>query len=374
MATFDRLHPFQAKILSRYRLNRSEDLRETWHFVLSIEGSEIQYQPGDSFAIYPENDPSQVDRIIKAIQLPASHEVKDAKGGVYTLKEFLSKKANIAHTPKKFLVALASRSSNEELHKLLQDDDAVKHYTSTHNLVEIVEAHPHVQWEAEPFILALQPMLPRFYSIASSQLAHPHQVDFTVARVHYDISGRERRGVCSHFLCDMAALHTSPIPMYLQPSKDFHLPQDDTKNIIMVGPGTGVAPFRGFMQERVLREARGKNWLFFGERHEKIDFFYEEYWRKLAAQGKLRLDTAFSRDQEQKIYVQHRMWENKADFWKWLEEGALLYVCGSADKMAKDVDKCLHDIIETEGGLSPEAAREFVKKLRHEKRYLRDIY
>jgi sulfite reductase (NADPH) flavoprotein alpha-component len=164
------------------------------------------------------------------------------------------------------------------------------------------------------------------------------------------------------------------VSLYLQPSKDFHLPQDNSRSIIMIGPGTGVAPFRGFMQERVFRKASGKNWLFFGERHQGADFFYEDFWKDLVRQGLLRLDVAFSRDQPQKVYVQHVMWEQRKSLWQWIQEGAIIYVCGSADTMAKDVDICLHHIAESEGMLSADAAKEYVKMLRKEKRYIRDIY
>ena len=374
MTLFDRLNPFQSTILSKHCLNGTPGNRETWHFALSIAGSGIQYKPGDSVAVYPTNDPIQVSAILKATGLPEDALVKDTKGIEYSLREYLERKANIGHVPKKFLVELASRGTSTKLEQLLQDDVALKQYTSTHNLAEIVEENTHIVFEAQPFVQALQPMLPRFYSIASSQSETPDEVHLTVARVHYAIEGRERRGICSHFLCDLAPLQKACVPLYLQSSKDFSVPVDDERKMIMIGPGTGVAPFRGFMQERMCRKAAGANWLFFGERYKHNDFFYGDYWNELVQQGHLRLDTAFSRDQDEKIYVQTLMQQRKADIWQWLQEGAVIYVCGSADTMAKDVDRSLHEIISQEGHLTPEGAKEYVKHLRHEKRYLRDVY
>lgn len=374
MPHYDRLNPFFSTIVSRYRLNAHSSSRETWHFVLRVPEAEIQYLPGDSVAIYPTNDPAHVFRILEMAKLQPEAVVKDAKGNEYSLQDYLLKKVNIAHVPKKCVVELVKSGAENSLRALLQDDATLKEYTKTHSLVEIIEENLEVQLEAQAFVSSLQPMLPRFYSIASSQSAAADEVHLTVARVHYMIEGRERRGICSHFLCDLAPLHTPCIPLYLQPARDFRLPVDDTRKIIMIGPGTGIAPFRAFMQERVQRKATGANWLFFGERHEKNDFFYQEYWNTLVSEGYLYLDVAFSRDTQDKIYVQDRMKAKAKEFWTWLQEGAILYVCGSADKMAKDVDRCLHEIVEQEGGMSPEVAREYVKCLRHEKRYLRDVY
>jgi sulfite reductase (NADPH) flavoprotein alpha-component len=213
------------------------------------------------------------------------------------------------------------------------------------------------------------------YSIASSKKYVGDELHLTVARVRYTIDGREKRGICSHFLCDLAAENVPTVPVYLQQTRDFRLPIDDKVPIIMIGPGTGVAPFRAFMQERISKNAHsGKNWLFFGERNRATDFFYEEYWTELVSSGILRLDTAFSRDQQEKVYVQNRMWDAKEEFWKWLQDGAIIYVCGDASHMAKDVDLCLHKIVESEGKLDATGARDYVKVLRHEKRYIRDVY
>ena len=216
------------------------------------------------------------------------------------------------------------------------------------------------------------PLLPRFYSISSSQAVVGDEVHVTVARVRYELEGRKRLGICSHFLCDMMS-EDDTIPIYLQPTEHFLLPKDSATPIIMVGPGTGVAPFLAFMQQRVSQGSHGNNWLFFGERHKEYDFFYESYWQELAQKGVLRLDCAFSRDTNEKVYVQHKLWAQRESIWKWLQEGAVFYVCGDISCMAKDVDKCLREIVQ-EQLKTDEATKAYIKMLRLEKRYLRDVY
>jgi sulfite reductase (NADPH) flavoprotein alpha-component len=217
-------------------------------------------------------------------------------------------------------------------------------------------------------------MLPRFYSIASSQLLFPEEVHLTVASLSYHVRGIERFGVGSHFLCKRALLRETPIPFYVQTSHNFTLPEDPLASIILIGPGTGIAPFRAFLQERLAKQAKGKNWLFFGERNRATDFYYEDFWLSLEHQGRLRLDCAFSRDGSEKIYVQHKLWEQKKDLWCWIEEGAYLYICGNAEKMAKDVELTLQKIAISEGALTEELARAKIKTLKTEKRLLMDVY
>lgn len=376
MVNYDRHKPFYASIIDRLCLNHNGNDRQTWHFSLSLEDSGITYVPGDSIAIIPHNDPKHIDRIIELTALDAEAVVTDSKNVSSTLREYLFRKVNIAHVTKKFLVQAASIAGElPYLQQLLSDDIALKNYLSSHTVIEVLESLPHLSWNADNFIQLFLPLLPRFYSIASSPSAFPQEVHLTVARVIYNQDGRERRGVCSHFLCDLAPLHKQVIPVYLQPTKDFHLPIEKNKKIIMIGPGTGVAPFRAFMQEREHQGVtEGCSWLFFGERHKSNDYFYQEFWENLVAKGVLDLDTAFSRDQEEKVYVQHKMWQKREKIWQWLEAGAAVYVCGNADAMAKDVDHCLIEIVQSEGKLSPEGAKEFIKRLRSDKRYLRDVY
>ena len=200
------------------------------------------------------------------------------------------------------------------------------------------------------------------------------EVHLTIALIHYDTNGHKRRGVCTHYLCELAPVNQPLIPVYIQPHHGFTLPANPDVPIIMIGPGTGVAPFRAFMQERMAIGAKGKNWLFFGERNQISDFFYEDYWSQLISEEKLVMHTAFSRDQENKIYVQHRMMEQGAELFAWLKEGAYLYVCGDAKNMAKDVEAALLQIIQKHGSLDEQATKQFLKQLRQEKRYLRDVY
>jgi sulfite reductase (NADPH) flavoprotein alpha-component len=357
---YDRHHPFAASIVSRHCISGTEATRETWHFVLDISGSGIQYQPGDSIGIFPHNDTEKVEAILRHLGCSGDEVV-----GHTHLRDYLLKKVNFTTPTKKLLTALS--------HPILEaGDEALKHYVETHDVEETLRG---TRLPYEVFIAQMSPLLPRFYSIASSQPVVGDEIHLTVARLFYHVNGKERRGICSHFLCDQARLHEKEISIFLQPTKDFRLPADNTAPIIMIGPGTGVAPFRAFMQERVHRGANPKtSWLFFGERHQKSDFFYEEYWKQLSDNQLLKIDTAFSRDQAHKVYVQDRMWEKKEELWQWLQSGATLYVCGDASHMAKDVEAMLLKIAEAEGKMSFDQARQYIKELRLSKRYLRDVY
>lgn len=325
MGNYDRHNPFHAAIIKRLCLNHNSNDRQTWHFALSIEGSGMTYVPGDSIAVIPHNDPKHVDRIIELAALDSDAVVTDSKSVTSTLKEYLLRKANIAHVTKKFIVQATTFAKDTTfLHHLLSDDVLLKEYLSSHTVLEVLESLPPLAWEPGQFIQLFLPLLPRFYSIASAPSAFPHEVHLTVARVIYNQNGKERRGVCSHFLCDLAPLHKQIIPVYLQPTKEFHLPKENTRKIIMVGPGTGVAPFRAFMQERESQlNTKSSSWLFFGERHRDEDYFYQEFWENLVQRGVLDLDTAFSRDQEEKVYVQHRMWQKKEKSGNGLKMGLL---------------------------------------------------
>jgi sulfite reductase (NADPH) flavoprotein alpha-component len=218
------------------------------------------------------------------------------------------------------------------------------------------------------------PLLPRFYSIANSPKVFPHEIHLLVAHHTYHNHGQTRRGVASHFLCEIAQIGTTSLPIYLQPTPHFTLPEDPRADIILIGPGTGVAPFRAFLQERLATQAPGRNWLFFGERHRAYDFYYQEFWLALEEQGHLRLDLAFSRDTPQKIYVQHKMYESRKSLWNWLEHGAFFYICGDATRMVKEVETTLCHIVKEEGKKSEEEALAYLKQLKRAKRYLTDVY
>jgi len=241
-------------------------------------------------------------------------------------------------------------------------------------IIDFLLESPGVNFSPEEFVSLLKKLQPRLYSIASSLKAHPEEVHLTVDTVRYEIHGRKRKGVCSNFLAERSGKDT-PIPVFIQPSKHFRVPQNGDRPMIMVGPGTGIAPFRAFLEERKATGAKGRNWLFFGAQKSSCDFFYKEELEAFRCEGVLtRFDTAFSRDQDHKIYVQHRMLENAKELWNWLEQEAHFYVCGDASRMAKDVDKALHEVVKLAGDRSEEAAAEYVQKLKADKRYQRDVY
>lgn len=375
----DRLHPFMASIKERYSLSRLGSKKETVHIILDIAGSNLKYEVGDSIAVFPVNDASIVSRTLKALKATGDEIVHDKKGQRFTLKDFLTSHANLKGISRKTVQKLASRISEElraPLEMLLEEGhkEALKEWMQSHELWDLIEHHREARFTPDEVVELVMPLLPRFYSIASSQKKTPDEVHLTVAYLRYETRGISRVGVCTHYLCQLAEIHQPKIPIYIQPSHDFKLPKDPNKDIIMIGPGTGVAPFRAFMEERESGNCSGQNWLFFGEWTKSHEFFYEEEWKRWQKLGMLRLDTAFSRDQPHKIYVQHLLEKNGKEIYQWLENGAYIYVCGDAHKMAKDVEETLRNIILTHGGKDLKQAQDYIKKLRTEKRYLRDVY
>jgi sulfite reductase (NADPH) flavoprotein alpha-component len=377
MSSYSRTSPFITRLLSRARLNKTGSTKETWHVVLSIEGSGITYRPGDSMGICPENDGPMCDAILSSCGFAPDEQVQDPRTHEsFAIRDFLRKKANLSVPTRKLMLELVQRGATH-LDKLLQpeQDELFREFLHAHNVLELLQEHPEANLGPQDLVQNLAPLLPRLYSIASSQGMYPDEVHFTVSRVRYEVHGKKRLGVASHFLCDMVKENALAVPIYLQQTKDFLLPEDNQQPVIMIGPGTGIAPFRAFMQERFAREnPTSKNWLFFGECHKACDFFYEDYWQDLAAKKMLRVSEAFSRDQEQKVYVQHRLWEMRKEVWDWIQNGAHIYVCGDAQRMAKDVDLCLQNIIKEALQIPDESARHFLADLRKQKRYLRDVY
>ncbi|GAB5411360.1 MAG: hypothetical protein ChlgKO_04740 [Chlamydiales bacterium] len=311
---------FTATIKERYLLNRSDSSKRTYHLVLSIP--EIPFSVGDAIAIYPENPKEEVDALVQLLGDPS-------------LREQLTKEVNLNRIPR-------------ELAKAHPE-------TKAPNLLAFLQKHPSK-------VTKFSPLLPRFYSIASSPKIYPNEIHLTVVTFSYKIGDREIPGLGSDFLCHRATV-TTKLRCYIQPNTKFSLPEDPNTPIIMIGPGTGIAPYRGFMQER--SQTPSKNWLFFGEREEKKDFYYKKEWEHYHTTGHLKITTAFSRDQEEKIYVQHRMKEEAQELRKWIEEGAVIYVCGDAKHMAKEVTATLADIL---GG------KEQIKALRHSNRFILDVY
>lgn len=377
----NRANPFLASIKERYSLCGEDSNKCTQHIVLDLTGSEITYNVGDSIGVYPQNDHALVAKTLYAMKADGNEVVLDKHGEKsWKLKDFLTTHANVSEISRKLLSELCFRQLNpiKKAHlETLQAEgnkEALKAYLEIHHLWDILEAHPEVEFSHQELCNLLMPLLPRFYSIASAQHVVGNEVHLTVALLKYESNGHERRGVCTHYLCHVAPLNQPVVPVYIQPHHGFTIPNDPNAAIIMVGPGTGVAPYRAFMQERIVQNAPGANWLFFGECHSATDFFYESYWQSLVDTGKLRLDTAFSRDQDYKVYVQHRMLEKGNELFEWLDQGAYFYVCGDAHYMAKDVEAALLQIFQQHGHMDEQAAKHYLKKLRQEKRYLRDVY
>jgi len=369
---FNRLNPFSASIKERYPLTKPGSTKETHHVVLDLKNSGMTFKVGDSLGIYGDNDPILVERLISAMKAdPQTLIVHPRTQETMALKTFLTHKAHITRLTSSFLKVFNNEPS---LAQLLTHKTALDHYLATNDVLDFLLEFSHHSFSLQELIAAFSPLLPRFYSVASSLLAHPDEVHLTVAVSTYMHRDQLRYGVASHFLSHLAEIEQTLIPCYVQPTPHFTLPEDDALPLIMVGPGTGVAPFRGFLQERIARNSSGKHWLFFGERHRDYDFFYEDFWNSLVQKKQLSLDLAFSRDQSDKIYVQHKLYEKGAEIWDWLQQGALFYVCGEADPMAKDVEFALNRICEDFGGLTPEDAKTYIKQLRSQKRYLADIY
>jgi sulfite reductase (NADPH) flavoprotein alpha-component len=382
LTPYSRKNPFLAELVRHDRLTQPGSLKDTRHFILSLAGSGINYTPGDSLGAFGSNSPAVVDELIALLEFDPNASVKDPKGQPTTFRQALLKEYIVNRANRKVMSGLAQRIPQGEqrnrLMEILDNSDLLCEYIDTRDYVDILMDFDEATFESpEVFLSQLTPVAPRLYSIASSLQAHPGEVQLCVAVVRYDTHGRPKKGLASGFLADHADMFVKNIPIYVQESRTFRLPKDNSTDIIMVGPGAGIAPFRAFLEQRVLEGASGRNWLFFGEQRRETDFLYGEEMVGYQRSGKLhRLDLAFSRDQSYKIYVQHRMLEEGKELWNWLQNGSYFYVCGDAKHMAKDVHQALIDISQKEGGLSPDAAAEYVNVtlMRTERRYLRDVY
>ncbi|PYL81497.1 MAG: sulfite reductase subunit alpha [Verrucomicrobia bacterium] len=374
---YTRANPFPARLVVNRRLSSPESAKDTRHFELDLTGWGLSFEVGDSLAVYPSNDPELVDEIIGALGATGDEKVPRPRGEPTTFREALLRDYSITQPTPKFLRAVAERASAAPTLKYLLAPDR-KHDLETYlwgmEIVDFLSEHPSARFAPDEFVGLLTKLQPRLYSVASSLKSYPDQVHFIVDVVRYESHGRIRKGVCSSFLAERAA--DVPVPVFPSVAKHFHLPEDSETPIVMIGPGTGVAPFRAYLQERKAIGPKGKNWLFFGSQHEKCDFAYGDEFEAYLKEGILtRLDCAWSRDQPEKIYVQHRMKENAAEIWKWIDaEGAHFFVCGDARRMAKDVDATLRKIVREEGSKSAEEANEYVEKLKSDKRYKRDVY
>ena len=377
LTAYSRQNPFPARLKTNRRLNTAGSQKDTRHFEIVLEGSGLSYEAGDALGVIPSNCPTLVEELLAALGAKGEEPVKDAHGKDSTLHETLLRTFIITAPAPALVKDAATRAGNAELLALL--DPAKKadldRWIFGRDVVDVLKACPGAKFTPAEFVAHLRKLQPRLYSISSSPKAHPGEVHLTVAAVRYDAHGRTKKGVCSCWLADRVALGETAVPVFVQVSHGFRLPTDLTKPVIMIGPGTGIAPFRAFLEERRATAASGKNWLFFGDQQRANDFLYEEELTAWMKDGSLtRLDLAFSRDQAEKIYVQTRMLEQAAELWSWLEAGAHVYVCGDAKRMAKDVDAALHTVIETAGGHTKEQAAEYVAALKTAKRYQRDVY
>ncbi|HME89130.1 MAG TPA: hypothetical protein VKE30_07980 [Chthoniobacterales bacterium] len=371
-----RQNPFPGKLLVNRRLSTVDSEKDTRHFEIDLTGWRLSFEPGDSVAIYPTNDLVLVDEIIRALGAKGDAPVPAAKT-TKPLREALLRDYSITQPTPKFLKAIGERALAAPMLKELLHPDRkhdLENYLWGAEVIDFLLDHPSAKFTPAEFVALLTKLQPRLYSVASSLRVFASCVHLIVDVVQYESRGRVRKGVCSTFLAERA--DKVPVPVYPSSAKHFHMPEDPDTPLIMIGPGTGIAPFRAFLQERQALGAKGKNWLFFGAQREKCDYAYKEDWERFTRDGLLtRLDLAWSRDQAHKIYVQHKLLEHAAEIWKWIDgEGAQFFVCGDARRMAKDVDAALRKIVQEQGGKSVEAANAYVERLKTEKRYKRDVY
>ncbi|MFM0009635.1 MULTISPECIES: molybdopterin-dependent oxidoreductase [Paraburkholderia] len=369
-----RTRPAASRLVRNLQLNKQGAVKDTRYFSLSTGESDLEYEAGDALGVWPSNCPELVDELISLSGLSADAAVNVSGVGDMRLADALGKHYEIARPSPDSLAFIAARSSNGALRDLLTParKSDLKHWLWGQQLADVLHEFP-VNLTAIELTGMLKRLQPRLYSIASSPKAHPGEVHLTVAAVRYSNGRRHRKGVSSTFLADRAG--DVNVPVFVQKSAHFRPPHVSDTPIIMVGPGTGVAPFRGFLHERRARGDKGRNWLFFGEQHAATDFYYRDELEAMRDSGVLtRLDVAFSRDQTEKVYVQDRMREQGAQLWAWLEEGAHFYVCGDASRMARDVDATLKHVVAQHGGMSEEKAADYVSRLAQEKRYVRDVY
>jgi sulfite reductase (NADPH) flavoprotein alpha-component len=379
---YSRKNPFLAELTRHDRLTGRGSSKDTRHFVLSLTGSGLTYTPGDSLGVFGRHSPELVEEVISLLEFNGGAAVNDPKGQPTTFRQALLRDYTVNRANRKMMAALAERIPQGEqrnrLMEIVDNNDALSEYINTRDYVDILKEFHEARFESPAAFLAqLSPVVPRLYSIASSLQAHPNEAHLCITVVRYETHGRAKKGLASGFFADHSDMFVKNIPVYVQESRTFRLPKDGSTDIIMCGPGVGLAPFRAFLEQRALDGATGRNWLFFGEQRRETDSLYGNELLEYQRAGKLhRLDLAFSRDQSHKIYVQHRMLEQGKELWSWLQSGADFYVCGDARHMAKDVHQTLIDIAQKEGGLSPEAAADYVNVtlMKTEKRYLRDVY
>jgi len=382
-STYSKDNPFPALIMENRLLNKPGSLKETRHFVVNIAGSGLHYKAGDSLGVYPTNHPGDVDAILQSLGAMGDEPVSPALlrlTAPISLREALHTRLALNGPTVRILTTLYGKvedlAEKAKLAGLLAPEakDKLSAYLESCEYIDILAEFASAKLTPQEFVDHLRKLMPRLYSIASSPRQYPNEIHLTVAVVRYELNQRPRFGVCTTFMADRTPVGEARVPVFVSHSH-FAPPEDLSKDVIMVGPGTGIAPFRAFVQDRVAGRAGGRNWLLFGDQRRASDFLYEDEWSaRLVSGGLARLDTAWSRDQEEKVYVQDKMRENAVELWRWLRDGAYFYVCGDAKQMAKDVDAALHDIIVQEGGMTRDQAVEYVKQMKKDKRYQRDVY
>ncbi len=370
---WSREKPFAAEVLANQRITVGEGVRDVRHLELSLAGSGLRYEPGDALGIVAENPPESIEAVLAAARLDGTETVEH-RGGRVALVELLKSLLEITRVTRPMIATVAARSGSTELDALLKpgQETALREFVIRRQLPDLLERYP-ADWDAATLVGTLRPLVPRLYSIASSTMEVGDEVHLAVARLDSGGDGSGRPGAASHFLSTRG--DAAKVSIYVEPNPRFRLPAEGSRDVIMIGPGTGVAPFRGFLQERAATGATGRNWLFFGARRFARDFLYQLEWQRALKQGLLaRLDLAFSRDGAQKVYVQQRLTEAGRELHDWIESGATMYVCGDATRMAPDVHAALAGVIERHGGVSAEAALERLDQLGADGRYLRDVY
>ena len=376
---FSRKNPFPAPLLIRRRLDGPGSEKQTFHYEFSLQDSGLVFEPGDSLGVFPQNASELVDEILNLLGFSGDEEVSGVSGESIPLRLALQRERTITTPSRQFVQLVAERIPSA--HFLLDYCDPnnrakLDTYLWGRHVVDFTLEYPELRnkLSAPEFAASFSKLQPRLYSIASSLKRYPEQAHLLVTNVGFVSHGRARQGVCTSFLSERIE-QGARVPAFIHSAKHFRLPDDPAAPIIMIGVGTGLAPYRGYLQEREALGATGRNWLFFGEQRRVANFYHEKEMADYSASGLLtRFDTAFSRDQASKIYVQHRIRECGSEVWAWLNDGAYLYVCGDAERMAPDVDAAIHAVAEEHGAMSKDAAAEYVANLRTQKRYRRDVY
>ena len=369
---YSKKNPFKAPVFEKVTLHGKPSERQTIHLELSADDQGLKYEPGDSAGVIPLNPAGLVNEVLKITGLNGTEDL-EINGAKTTLFDSLRRNFELSKITTDVVNRYQEFSPNVKLQKLVDQPEKFKEYLYGRDIVDLFSDYP-AKVTAEDLSKLLRPIQPRSYSISSSPLACPGELHLTVSVVNYERSGRAKRGACSNFLSELS-VEDEHVPIFIESNPNFRLPKNDETPIVMIGAGTGIAPYRAFVQHREMSENRGKSWLFFGNRNFETEFLYQTEWQNFLKTGALtKMNVAFSRDSSKKEYVQHRLIENSAELFRWLEEGAHFYICGDMNNMAGDVQKALVKIVEKEGALNPDSAQEYINKLQKEKRLQLDVY